>query len=415
MDEKNIPIYSIVISEEDEDTGVKAVSFVGAPAIEEGFIALSAQKELQKAILNFNTDELKQIVTGPALIPNQKIFRLDESGEPYYIVFNEDTIEAIAKKFFKQGLTDRTNQEHSNTFFKDNFVFESWLVVDPANDKSKALGFNLPAGTWFLSVYIPDKEFFKNEILSGNTTGFSIEGSFILEEKLKRNNKMKKQDNLFSKVLAALKPLFLEESEPCTDCNKKGDEAKLGSNISRVFEAAIDELVNREENPIPRADIISRVAAEAGIEETTVNQIVSGSIDCPPMERIMGIARGMPNINTEEIEQAWGADGCAMPEEEEQKKEAPTTTAPAELAEIKNELEQKTAIAAELAETVKGLNETLAKLEESLKAAKAEVLEMKKQPAGAPINTNPTAKSDENTKPIPRYKALVQALKKAKR
>ena len=45
-------------------------------------------------------------------------------------------------------------------------------------DKSKSLGFNVPAGTWMTSYKINDFETW-NKIKSGELNGFSIAGNFI--------------------------------------------------------------------------------------------------------------------------------------------------------------------------------------------------------------------------------------------
>jgi hypothetical protein len=45
-------------------------------------------------------------------------------------------------------------------------------------DKSKALGFNVPKGTWMTSMKINNKETW-NKIKAGELNGFSVEGSFL--------------------------------------------------------------------------------------------------------------------------------------------------------------------------------------------------------------------------------------------
>ena len=70
---EEIPVYKIGINEEDDRTGVKVVSFVSSPAIEEGFVALSKAKEKEFVAL---ADDVKQVITGPALIPDIEILRI---------------------------------------------------------------------------------------------------------------------------------------------------------------------------------------------------------------------------------------------------------------------------------------------------------------------------------------------------
>lgn len=61
-----IPIYNCLINEEDEKTGVFAISFVDYPANEIDFIRLNKQK----GEIYLNKDIHKQILTGVVLKPD---------------------------------------------------------------------------------------------------------------------------------------------------------------------------------------------------------------------------------------------------------------------------------------------------------------------------------------------------------
>lgn len=419
---QDIPVYKIAIDAEDDATGVKVVSFVHSPAIEEGFIALSKQKEKTFQALG---DDVKQIITGPALIPDIEILRVDGAGEPYKIVFTTDAIEAINKKFFKEGNIFNTNLEHEEAL-DGNFIVESWIIKDSDKDKAKALGFNLPVGTWMLSYHIPNTEIYN--ALKEEATGFSIEGRFFMDEIENKKEEMKKSNSsLFNKVLAALKPLFLNED--CPTCGNKDGE-KLGTNLSNALMGWIEELENRENDPIPRAEIVGRMAEEAGIDEGTVNGIISGEIDCPPMERVSGIARALPNANLDELQAAWEADGCGPEEDDEMEKEKVATETveqteeEAKLAEVTEKAAQVTAELKELKEStsqlmaqVDKLKAQLANKEEALAGKDAEIAELKKQPAGEKLNTVPGSgkgkgKKDNggNDKKEPFHKSFIQSI-----
>ena len=93
-----------------------------------------------------------------------------------------------------------------------------------------------------------------------------------------------------------------------------------------------------------RSDIIMDISKDVGVEEGTVNQILSGAIDCPPEERLRGFAQVL-DVSMGSIMAAWDADGCAMPAEEEAKNKAADDDEPdhkmenialkAEIAELK--------------------------------------------------------------------------------
>lgn len=124
-------------------------------------------------------DEDKRILVGAAMVPNKMIHRYDELGNLYYVFFSKATIKKMADKFLKQGRTDMTNIEHDGVKLGVDKVYitESWVSEDPIKDKSAAYGFNLPSGTWFVSMYVADPKVWKL-VKDKMLTGFSVEGLF---------------------------------------------------------------------------------------------------------------------------------------------------------------------------------------------------------------------------------------------
>jgi len=153
-------------------SGVYAISLVSAPAIEQNFVAFSSQKPIQ---LSINAD--KRIVTGPVLIPNQYIYRIDERGE-YYVYMSDETIFKIREKFHKGTFVFNTTHQHQLPLF-GNSVIESWIIEDSAIDKSVLYGYtDLPVGTWMVSIKIEDEKYWNDYVKTGDVKGFSIEGVF---------------------------------------------------------------------------------------------------------------------------------------------------------------------------------------------------------------------------------------------
>jgi len=68
-------IVELFIDEQDEVSGIEAVSIVENPAIEEDFIALK-NHEVKFAEVN----KEKRILMGAALIPNKPIYRKNEDN-----------------------------------------------------------------------------------------------------------------------------------------------------------------------------------------------------------------------------------------------------------------------------------------------------------------------------------------------
>jgi hypothetical protein len=125
----------------------------------------------------FAADSEKQMVLGPAMIPNQKIFRKNQDGTPYYVFFSPETIKMIASKYMKNKYIDNNDQMHDGQAVKDVYVVESW-IKESNNDKSTDYGFgDLPVGTWFVSMKINNSEIW-SKVKNNELNGFSVSGFF---------------------------------------------------------------------------------------------------------------------------------------------------------------------------------------------------------------------------------------------
>ena len=171
-------IIELFIDEEDEVSGIEAVSIVEAPAIESDFIALKNQ-EFKFAEVN----KEKRILMGAALIPNKPIYRRNEDNE-YYIYFSKDTVRKASELFFIRGNQNNSTLEHQMPLTGLTAV-ESWIVEDE-KDKTRFYDLDVPIGTWMLSMKVHNDEVWNDYVKSGKVKGFSIEGYFA--DKLERPN-----------------------------------------------------------------------------------------------------------------------------------------------------------------------------------------------------------------------------------
>lgn len=125
----------------------------------------------------FAQDEEKHIVLGPAMIPDQKIYRRDNQGNPYFVFFTSETIKQIADKYMRNKYLDNNDMMHDGEAVPDVFVIESW-IKESNNDKSTDYGFKkLPIGTWFVSMKINNPEIWKM-VKNHELNGFSVSGFF---------------------------------------------------------------------------------------------------------------------------------------------------------------------------------------------------------------------------------------------
>lgn len=189
-------VIELIIDPKDAQSGIDAVSVVESPAIEENFIALSKHEVELKEV---NAE--KRILMGAALIPNKKIYRVNNKKEEYYIYFSEDTVRQAMELFFKNGNQSNATYEHKDAV-KGMTVVESWLIEDEVHDKSKKYGFSLPKGTWMISMKVDNDEVWQ-DVKAGKVKGFSIEGYFAdkLEmslEQQKKNETIEQLKNLLN-------------------------------------------------------------------------------------------------------------------------------------------------------------------------------------------------------------------------
>lgn len=90
------------------------------------------------------------------------------------------------------------------------------------------------------------------------------------------------------------------------DLRAMGAQEQRGRNLSGRLNDLIEEQIS-EDNP--RSDIVTDLASGAGIEEDTVNSILDGSIDCPPLERLRAFARVL-GTTLSSLQGAAERDGC---------------------------------------------------------------------------------------------------------
>jgi hypothetical protein len=201
---KDLPIFDIVLNDEDLKQGVGMISLVDDPAIGVNWIKLAKQNPLL-----FKADKEKQLLYGPFLIPNMLIYRSDEINGEYYVRFSKDEIEKIATKF-NEDLNNR-NINFMHTDMKvDGFVAQNW-VIENDQDKSRGLGFDLPEGTWFGAVKIKDSEFWMEKVKSDEVKGFSVE--ILADLKLALKNKKQKMKEMKFKRKFIAKQKFDEAVE----------------------------------------------------------------------------------------------------------------------------------------------------------------------------------------------------------
>jgi uncharacterized protein YuzE len=203
-------IVELVIDENDDVSGIEAISVVESPAIEEDFIALKKQ-EFKLA----EVDKEKRILMGAALVPNKPIYR--KSGEEeYYIYFSKDTVRKASELFFIRGNQNNSTLEH-NMPLTGLTAVESW-IVEGEKDKTRHYDLDVPIGTWMVSMKVLNDEVWNDYVKTGKVKGFSIEGYFAdklekPQDKSIKDELAKIEDEEAQHILDQLTNLFDNEQE----------------------------------------------------------------------------------------------------------------------------------------------------------------------------------------------------------
>jgi hypothetical protein len=253
-------IIELLIDENKIESGINAVSVVESPAIEENFVALKKHEVELKEV-----DGEKRILMGAALVPNKQIYRKNGDKE-FYIYFSEETVRKASELFLMRANQNNATLEHEKKMLDGMSVVESWIIEDEKQDKSAKYGFNLPKGTWMISMKVNNDEIW-NKVKAGEVKGFSIEGYFV------DKYEMSLQETEDDRLINAIRDLILKDEnynlETYNDYPKEASEnAKIALRYAEengwgdcgtpVGKARANQLANGENIS---EDTISRMAS----------------------------------------------------------------------------------------------------------------------------------------------------------
>lgn len=233
-----IPTYEIMVEDEDE-FNVYTLGLVENPAIQEKWVALSENKEIKLA-----TIEDKQILLGPVLIPNQKIYR-NQNGEEFYIVFTEEAIKKLSEKYLKSSNHFSFNLEHNQNLDVDAVVVESWIIENSEKDKASNYGFDLPKGTWMVAVKLEDKNIWEKYIKTGRVKGFSIEANLGMKEVSMTDVKMvepksgESEEEFIGRCIPYMIGEGYEQDQASAICYSKWDEKMAADRVSYDYDGVL--------------------------------------------------------------------------------------------------------------------------------------------------------------------------------
>ena len=196
-------IIELVLDENEEFSGIDAISVVESPAIEEEFIALKNQEQIRLAEIS----KEKRLLMGAALIPDKPIYRKNGDHE-FYIYFSKETVAKASQMFLKAGNQGKATMEHTDEKLEGMTIVESWLIEDEVHDKSRKYGLNMPVGTWMVAMKVDNDDIWNNYVKEGKVKGFSIEGYFadkLNKPQDKQIDQLTEEDKLLNEIIDVLK------------------------------------------------------------------------------------------------------------------------------------------------------------------------------------------------------------------
>ena len=194
-------IVELVISDDNQELAIDAISLVTSPAIENNFVFFGKEKNN----LTFaKVDEEKRMLISPALIPEKTILRHDpQTSSDYFVFFSKATVRKASELYLKHNNHHKATYQHQDRV-SGVLTVESWIIEDSKLDKSTLYGFSLPVGTWMVKMKIENDELWQ-EIKSGTLRGLSIEGYFS-----SAIERMQKKEPTNEEILEALNEIIKE-------------------------------------------------------------------------------------------------------------------------------------------------------------------------------------------------------------
>lgn len=229
---KNIPVYEISIDLDNEQTTVSFNSLVHDPAHEISFQTFANVKR-------FEFNDVEQVISGVAISADTPIYRYDSNTkEEYYVVFTKAAIKDIIFDYARRGNYNNVNIEHNG----GNVVDDVYMIHSYQVDNEKGLTAperfkDVNDGSWIVSYKTQNTELY-NRAKSGEWTGFSIEGDFILEHIGDTNEMMMAQ---IKEEIEELKTLAFARKRISFDFDDTLTTAK-GQDMARRYLAANDEI-----------------------------------------------------------------------------------------------------------------------------------------------------------------------------
>lgn len=201
------PLY--LVNVDDEDCTITTISLVENPAM---MLPMYCFEE-QKPIMKFSLDESKHCFISCIVRTDFPIYRVDDKGNEFYIVFNREASEKLCQKLLRDGFQQNISLDHNGQLIsgielQEVFLKDTEHGINPS-------GFEDVADYSLFGIYHVSDENLWKECVEGRFGGVSLESYLQLEQfkQIKKNNNHK----FMSKLKDSIKALLLQFSEVETD------------------------------------------------------------------------------------------------------------------------------------------------------------------------------------------------------
>lgn len=172
---KSLPIFEALV--EGVDEGIYTISLVDFPATQKNFVCFNENKAIQQFSIQ---DDEQHIVSGVVMSANTPIYRRNEDGFEYYLVYKPETIRLMAEKMLLDNAQNQIDILHNGQLIKGVNLVELFI-----KDSSKGINpsylDDVPEGSLLASYKVRDNEIWE-AIKSGKLNGFSLAGLFSIEK-----------------------------------------------------------------------------------------------------------------------------------------------------------------------------------------------------------------------------------------
>ena len=269
---KNLPLYEALIN--DLEDGIFAVSLVSTPATESNWQCFSKEEQMYSI-----ENEEEHIITGVIMLANTPIFRRDDSGYEYNIVYKPETIKLMSEKMLKDMAHNQIDIEHNGCILPAGTVN---LVEIYIKDSEKGISPNflkdIPDGSLIGSYKIHDDVLW-NMCKEGTLHGFSLAGWFDVKE---FKDKKKSKYSMIEKIKEKLRQLLVElsaEEETTESVEETETPAESTEETTETVEETETPAESTEETTEQVTETEVQMAAET--EEVPVDDETKEEVPAP--------------------------------------------------------------------------------------------------------------------------------------